>query len=224
MPPSVEVDAIDRAGSGTQDSEVTGTRMDGTATSVATEPVLGTTIELDALVRRAKRGDSDALGQIYDQFHARVARFATSRLGDAGKAEDVTSDTFESMLRSLGGYKQGTDFAAWLFTIAHRRVQDHFRRQGRRQETSLDAVDLDRGAADSARGPEEEALVAEDRAAVRGAFERLRPEDRELLSLRVVAGLSAEQVGEVLGKSAGAVRVAQHRALRALRDGIGLTV
>jgi len=181
----------------------------------------GTAAEVNALVSRAQRGDREALGLLYDRFRDRIARFATARLGDPEKAEDVTSETFESMLRSLGGYRHGTDFAAWLFTIAHRRVNDYFRKLGRRRETSLDTVTVD---LPSVHGPEDEALAAADRTAVRGAFRTLRTDEQEVLALRVMAGLSADQAGAVLGKSAGAVRVAQHRALRSLRDAMGLTV
>jgi RNA polymerase sigma-70 factor (ECF subfamily) len=172
-------------------------------------------VDEDALARRAQRGDRDALGQLYDHFYERVTRFTAGRLGDPARAEDVTSETFEAMLRGLGSYRPGTDFAAWLFTIAHRRVGDHFRRLYRRRETALEeAVERAGTTAD----PEEEAIDAADRAEMASAFQALRPDEQEVLALRVLAGLSAVQVGAVLGKSPGAVRVAQHRALRALRE------
>jgi RNA polymerase sigma-70 factor (ECF subfamily) len=136
-----------------------------------------TEVDVEAMVRDARAGDARALGRLYDTY--RVARFATGRLGDAEKAEDVTSETFEAVLRNLGSYRAGTDFEAWLFTIAHRRVA--------------------------------------------GAFRSLRADQQEVLALRVLGGLSATQVGEVLGKSEGAVRVAQHRALRSLREAMGVT-
>jgi RNA polymerase sigma factor (sigma-70 family) len=83
-----------------------------------------TEVDVEAVVRRARAGDRDALGELYDRFRDRVARFATGRLGDPEKAEDVTSETFEAVLRGLAAYRPGTDFEAWLFTIAHRRVSD----------------------------------------------------------------------------------------------------
>ena len=181
-------------------------------------------VDVEALVRRARTGDHDALGELYDRFRDRVARFATGRLGDAEKAEDVTSETFEAMLRNLRGYRPGTDFEAWLFTIAHRRVADHFRRQSRRREPRLDeAVAGLAGDVVVAGGPEEAVLAAERHAEVAVAFRRLRPEQQEVLALRVLGGLSAAQVGAVLGKSEGAVRVAQHRALASLREAMGVT-
>jgi RNA polymerase sigma-70 factor (ECF subfamily) len=185
-----------------------------------------TEVDVEALVRRARAGDHDALGELYDRFRDRVARFATGRLGDAEKAEDVTSETFEAMLRGLRGYRPGTDFEAWLFTIAHRRVADHFRRQARRRELRREggAPGSLPPAGGSSGGPEEAVLAAERRAEVAVAFRRLRPDQQEVLALRVLGGLSAAQVGEVVGKSEGAVRVAQHRALLDLRSAIGVTV
>ncbi|HKP99011.1 MAG TPA: sigma-70 family RNA polymerase sigma factor [Actinomycetes bacterium] len=191
-----------------------------------------TKVDVEALVRDARAGDSSALGQLYDTYRDRVARFATGRLGDAEKAEDVTSETFEAVCRNLGSYRAGTDFDAWLFTIAHRRVADHFRRRFRRREVELDeaAHSAHRGGRDAVPvslpavdGPEEAVLAAEQRAEVAGAFRRLRSDQQEVLALRVLGGLSAAQVGEVLGKSEGAVRVAQHRALRSLREAMGVT-
>jgi RNA polymerase sigma-70 factor, ECF subfamily len=183
-----------------------------------------TEVDLEGLVRRARAGNHDALGELYDRFRDRVARFATGRLGDAEKAEDVTSETFEAMLRGLRGYRPGTDFEAWLFTIAHRRVADHFRRQARRRELRLEEAAGSPGDGGALAGPEEAVLAAERRAEVAVAFRRLRPDQQEVLALRVLGGLSAAQVGKVIGKSEGAVRVAQHRALLDLRSAIGVTV
>jgi RNA polymerase sigma-70 factor (ECF subfamily) len=191
-----------------------------------------TQVDVEAMVRDARAGDTHALGRLYDTYRDRVARFATGRLGDAEKAEDVTSETFEAVCRNLGSYQAGTDFEAWLFTIAHRRVADHFRRRSRRREVELDEALLlaDRGGRPAlpgplppaVGGPEEAVLAAEQRSEVAGAFRRLRADQQEVLALRVLGGLSAIQVGEVLGKSEGAVRVAQHRALRSLREAMGV--
>jgi RNA polymerase sigma-70 factor, ECF subfamily len=189
-------------------------------------------VDVEAMVRDARAGDTHALGRLYDTYRDRVVRFATGRLGDAEKAEDVTSETFESVLRNLGSYRPGTDFEAWLFTIAHRRVADHFRRRSRRREVELDETVHPTGRGGRAAlpgrlpavaGPEEAVLAAERRAEVAGAFRRLRADQQEVLALRVLGGLSAVQVAEVLGKSEGAVRVAQHRALRSLRELMGVT-
>ena len=177
-----------------------------------------TQVDVEATVRDARAGDIRALGQLYDTYRDRVARFAAGRLGDAEKAEDVTSETFEAVLRHLRSYRIGTAFEAWLFTIAARRVADHFRRRSRRREVELSEV-----MQPAAGGPEEAVLAAERRAEVAVALRRLRADQQEVLALRVLGGLSAAQVGKVLGKSEGAVRVAQHRALCALRAAMGVT-
>ena len=188
-----------------------------------------TQVDVEAMVRDARAGDADALGRLYETYRDRVVRFATGRLGDAEKAEDVTSETFESVLRNLGSYRAGTDFEAWLFTIVRRRVADHFRRRSRRREVGLDEAAYPAhpgglpGSLPAVAGPEEAVLAAERRAEVAGAFRRLRADQQEVLALRVLGGLSAVQVAEVLGKSEGAVRVAQHRALRSLRELMGVT-
>ena len=188
-----------------------------------------TQVDVEAMVRDARAGDTHALGRLYDTYRDRVVRFATGRLGDAEKAEDVTSETFESVLRNLGSYRAGTDFEAWLFTIARRRVADHFRRRSRRREVGLDEAAYPThlgglpGSLPAVAGPEEAVLAAERRAEVAGAFRRLRADQQEVLALRVLGGLSAVQVADVLGKSEGAVRVAQHRALRSLRELMGVT-
>jgi len=93
-----------------------------------------------------------------------------------------------------------------------------FRRRSRRREVALDET-----VQPAVGGPEEAVLAAERRAEVAGAFRRLRADQQEVLALRVLGGLSATQAGEVLGKSEGAVRVAQHRALRSLREAMGVT-
>jgi DNA-directed RNA polymerase specialized sigma24 family protein len=66
-----------------------------------------TEVDVEAVVRDARVGDARALGRLYDTYRDRVARFATGRLGDAEKAEDVTSETFEAVLRNLGSYRAG---------------------------------------------------------------------------------------------------------------------
>ena len=190
-----------------------------------------TEVDVEAMVRDARAGDSAALGQLYDTYRDRVARFATGRLGDAEKAEDVTSETFEAVLpqpRLLPGRHRLRGVAVHHRPPPGRRplpapVPPARGRAGRGRapgppgraapSRTLPAVD----------GPEEAVLAAEQRAEVAGAFRRLRADQQEVLALRVLGGLSAAQVGEVLGKSEGAVRVAQHRALRSLREAMGVT-
>ena len=120
-----------------------------------------------------------------------------------------------AVVRALPRYTdEGTPFAAFVHGIAAHKVSDALRTAYRDRSTATDELP-DRP--DPAAGPED-ALLSEERAeAARRLLDRLPPAHRELLLLRVVNGLTAEQTGAVLGMSAGAVRVAQHRALARLR-------
>lgn len=107
---------------------------------------------------------------------------------------------------------KGAGFDAWLFGILRHVVLDTQRSRGRRKTAGL----VDQPSVE--RGPLDRVLHAEEAAAMRTAFGRLSPSDREVLELRVVAGLSSDAVAEVLGKKPGAVRMAQARALDRLRS------
>ena len=137
--------------------------------------------------------------------------YASRRL-DAERARDAVAETMARAVARISRFewRTGSSFDGWLYGILRHVVIDAHRARsreaGRRQ-----AVDPSKA------GPLDHVLDGEEARAVRAAFERLGEEDREVLELRVVAGLSAEEVGKVLGKRAGAVRMAQSRALERLR-------
>ena len=164
-----------------------------------------------SLVERARLGDETAWETIYRNAYPRMLAYARRRLFDIDEARDAVSET---MVRAVGKIDRftwsGAGFDAWLFGILRHVVLDAQRAAGRRtpRETT-DQVAPDDPLADVVHGEEVET--------VRAAFARLDPRDQELLELRVVAELSAEEVAAVLGKRAGAVRMAQSRALARLR-------
>jgi RNA polymerase sigma-70 factor (ECF subfamily) len=164
------------------------------------------------LVQRAAAGDHAAWEHIYRAVYARLRAYAARHVGN-DTADDVVSET---MLRAVAGIDRfrwtPAGIEPWLFGIARRVVADHHRRTGRRRRWS-------RAVASPAPAlPADAAELADEHAAVRAAFNRLPARDRELLELRVVAGLTPEQTAAVLGKRPGAVRVAQSRALARLRQ------
>lgn len=164
------------------------------------------------LVERAGRFDADAWEALYRRSYLPLFGFARRRLFDDRAAEDAVSETMTRALDGIARFTwQGAGFDAWLFGIARNVVYELTRS---RQRTSR-LVHEDR--ASTERGPEDHAVAAAESDAVRVAFDRLGPDDRELLELRIHAGLSSEEVGQVLGKQAGAVRMAQTRALQRLR-------
>ena len=170
---------------------------------------------LEALVRAARQGDASAWESLYRRAYPRLLAYARRRLVSEDAARDAVGETMARAVRGLGGYRgEGAGFDAWLSGIVRHVVLDALRTAGRRPVTSMEGV---AEPVSGAAGPEELLLGSYEAAAVRTAFASLGAEDRELLELRVVLGLSADDVASVLGKRAGAVRMAQSRALGRLR-------
>ena len=167
--------------------------------------------QLVQLVDRAGRSDPEAWEALYRRAYPGLIAYASRRL-DAERASDAVAET---MARAVAGisrfeWRVGGSFDAWIYGILRHVVIDAHRARSR-ESGRREAVDASRA------GPLDQVLEGEEARAVRAAYERLGDEDREVLELRVVAGLSAEEVGTVLGKRAGAVRMAQSRALERLR-------
>jgi RNA polymerase sigma-70 factor (ECF subfamily) len=133
-------------------------------------------------------------------------------VGDAELAEDLTADVFLKMIEDLPRYEErGLPFGAWLFRIARARLIDHWRRQGRRPLVALE--DTETGPQLSQDIPEDEIAVSE---MIQRALRVLTEEQREVVVLRFLVGMSLEEVARAMGKSVGAVKALQHRALSAL--------
>jgi RNA polymerase sigma-70 factor (ECF subfamily) len=171
--------------------------------------------EFTAVLRAAQDGSSDAVALLYADLNPALVRFMRARVGDAG--EDLAQDTWTSVARQLSGFTGNeTSFRAWFFTIAHRRIVDHWRRTGRQRDVPAPAEEID--ARLEAAEPIDD-LSAD--AAVQAILEPLTDEQAEIVLLRVVAGLSVDEVAAIVGKRPGAVRVMQHRALRKLAAHLG---
>lgn len=166
----------------------------------------------EGLVQRARRGDQEAWAALYTSVYARLVAFAHRRLGNAELARDAVSETMARAVTKIDAYV-GTDegFAPWLFGICRHVVVDLQRQTYRPLPPGLLRSDVDDP------GPAEVVLDSEEQAQVRAAFARLDPDERELLELRVVGGMSSADVATALGKNPGTVRMAQMRALGRLR-------
>ncbi len=170
------------------------------------------THEQRRLVERAQAGDADAWERLYRAVYSRLRAYAAHH-GGLGVADDLVSETMSRAVAGVGKFEWlSAGFDAWLVGILRRVCAEHHRRNGHRWRFSpLRPVVGERQ-------PGEDLELAEDHAEVRRAFERLKPAEREVLELRVIADLSAEDVAAVLGKTAGTVRTAQSRALAHLRQ------
>jgi len=168
----------------------------------------------DASVEAVKRGDPSAWEAAYMAYGRALMGFLMVRLDNREDAADALSETFARAIDKASNFRgDAYAFRAWLFSIA-RNVSVDQHRQRARLSVLADPPELDDRAQPSG---EDLAIVAEDAQAVRRGFARLARDDQEVLWLRVCSGLSADEVGKVMGKRAGAVRMQQLRALDALR-------
>lgn len=162
-----------------------------------------------AVLDAARLGDRDAISDLYRRFNPSLVRFLEGR---SGAGADLAQDTWIAVFASLASFEgDERQFRSWLFTIARRRVVDHWRRAGRQPVTTHAPVQIE---AVSARDTAGDELIA--REAIAELVQDLSPEQADVVLLRVVAGLSVDEVADIIGKSPGAIRVIQHRALRRL--------
>ncbi|NEK58221.1 sigma-70 family RNA polymerase sigma factor [Geodermatophilus sabuli] len=168
------------------------------------------------LVRRAQEGDAEAFGRIYDHYVTMVHRYARHRVGDRALAEDVTSETFVRALRRIDSLSfQGRDVGAWLVTIARNIIID----QGKSSRYRLEVSTADMRDADQAtEGPEDAVVTRLANEELLSCIRQLGGEQQECVSLRFLQDLSVAETAEVMGKTEGAVKALQHRAVRRLAD------
>jgi RNA polymerase sigma-70 factor (ECF subfamily) len=167
----------------------------------------------DETVEAAKAGDRAAWEAAYVAYGKGLMGFLVLRLGDRDDASEALSETFLRALEKVHHLRGGADaFRAWLFRIARNVAVDRLRARNRvwLQDQPAEAPDLLTG------GPADHAVAAEDAAEVRLALASLPADDREVVWLRVCAGLSSEEVGRIVGKKPGAVRMQQLRALESM--------
>lgn len=172
------------------------------------------TLRLTALVDLARGGDAEAFGQLYDHYSPSVYRFIYYRVSTQALAEDLTSETFFRALRSMASFKwQGKDFGAWLTTIARNLVVDYYKSGRARLESPTDDF-TDR--TEVTAGPEEEVLTNLTNDVLREAMGKLPPEQQECLVMRFLNGSSIAETAKALGRSEGAIKQLQLRAVRNL--------
>ena len=171
--------------------------------------------DLSAAVSHAQKGDEESFRLIYRTVQPGLLRYLRGLVGD--DAEDVASEAWSQIARDLGSFHgDGDGFRGWAATIARHRALDHLRQQRRRPVATASTEDLTEMA-----GGDDTAVLAMDSVATDSAIALIAtlPRDQaEAVLLRVVMGLDAATVGQVLGKRPGAVRTATHRGLRRLAD------
>lgn len=175
--------------------------------------------EFDEVVARAIGGDPDALSELLGRIHPMVVRYCRARLSAGHRslstADDVAQEVCMAVLTALPNYRrEGRPFLAFVYGIAGNKVVDAHRSASRSLSHPVAEVPE---ITSSAPDPEELAMKGAVSARMAQLLLELPANQREILNLRIGAGLSAEETAEALGTSPGAVRVAQHRALAKLR-------
>jgi RNA polymerase sigma-70 factor (ECF subfamily) len=163
------------------------------------------------LVDRAKGGDADAFGRIYDRFQPEIVRYLSHRTGDAETAQDLAQQVFLKAWQAIPRYQhRGAPFRAWLYRMAHNQMVDHFR--ARRPTVDVENIEI-------AEAPEAESFVLtqEMNRHLQSALERLSEDHRQVLVLRFLMEKSASEIGDIMGRKEVTVRGLQMRALTALR-------
>ena len=176
------------------------------------------------LVSAALAEDPDAIGTLFVWIHPAIIRYCRARIGRTGaaysSADDVAQEVCLAVLGALPRYDdEPGSFLPFVYGIAAHKVADHYRRAGR--DTAEPAADVPDGI-DLEATPEQQTVRADVRARLVRLLDTLAPRQREILVLRLVVGLSAQETAVAIGLTATAVRVAQHRALAKLRANLAV--
>ncbi|MGH2725984.1 MAG: sigma-70 family RNA polymerase sigma factor [Actinomycetota bacterium] len=172
-------------------------------------------VEVVELVDRARDGDPQAFADLYDRYVDRVYRFVVYRVqGDSALAEDITSEVFLRALRKIKGFQwQGRDVGAWFLTIARNLVLDHYK-SGRAR---LEVLGIETPIGDDRIVDAEDAALSRVSAQdLYKAIARLGNEQQEVIYWRFLQGYSVAETAAAMGKTDGAIKALQYRAVKAL--------
>ena len=164
---------------------------------------------------RAIGGEASAFGLLYKHYQPQIYRFIYFKVGLREEAEDLPHQVFLNAWNNIEGYQfQGFPFSSWLYRIARNQVVDHYR-AAKPNTSSLDNVDTEIAA------PLDDPIAAiEDKnnlTKIKMAISRLKPEYQEIIIMRFVEDMAVKEVASAMGKSEGAIKILQHRAVKSLK-------
>lgn len=171
----------------------------------------------DGLVERARRREPHAWAEIYERFGGQIYGFFLNQVRNVESAEDLTAGVFLEALQAANRF-QGTpsDLRAWLFRIGRNNLIDQARRKSVKSGPIEDADPAELARASEVQDPQELAIASLERQRVLRAIEGLAPDQKEVLLLRLTGDLTSAQIAKLVGKTPGAVKALQHRAVAAL--------
>jgi RNA polymerase sigma-70 factor, ECF subfamily len=192
----------------------------GTAAQARERDGADSTVAIRRLVERAQTGDRRALEELYLLHFDRIYSYLHISVGNRHDAEDLTNQTFVKMLESIGRFEwRKVPISAWLFRIAHNLAMDHFR-ASRRLQPEGELPEPEHAAEHSA---EEEAFQAIGRRSMLAMIENLSHDQQQVLTLKFVFNFGNSEVATILGKTEGAIKSLQHRALATLHRQLSKT-
>ena len=167
----------------------------------------------------ASRGDREAFGALYERYVERIYNYVYYRTGNMHDAEDLTARVFQRAMNHIQNYTdRGVPFSAWLYRIAHNLVANWHRDRSRRQEIPLTDVPVLPSREDK---PETSLVQSQEKDSLMRLIRQLPSERQTLLILKFVEDLSNVEIGQIMGRSEGAVKSLYHRTLLSLRDQLG---
>lgn len=173
----------------------------------------------EELVKMAQAGNVDAFGILYERHAPAIYRYLFAHLPERMDAEDLTGEVFLKTWQSLSGYSQrGTPFLAFLYRVAHNALIDHYRRA--RHDDQQSTADHEDYLKDANPGPAEVIGARLEHQELLDIMSHLHKDYQTVLVLRFISELSPEETAQIMQRSAGSIRVLQHRALAALRKQI----
>jgi RNA polymerase sigma-70 factor (ECF subfamily) len=173
-------------------------------------------IDDNVVLEKAVQGDSEAFGLLYERYVTRIYNYIFYRIGSSYDAEDLTERVFIRALRHINRYNnRGLPFSAWLYRIAHNLVANWYRDNSRRKEIPLDDGIL---TSHQSSFPEQEVLHSEERERLLQVIRTLPPDRQQLVILKFVDHLSNAEIGQIMGRTEGAIKSLYHRTLLTIRD------
>jgi RNA polymerase sigma-70 factor, ECF subfamily len=172
----------------------------------------------DNVIGRIAKGDQEAFGILYERYVNRIYNYIFYRTGNTHDAEDLTARVFFRAMRHIKNYdNRGLPFSAWLYRIAHNLVANWHRDNNRRKEVPLDDGFFRWHRSDH---PEYELVQMEEHEKLMKVIRLLPPDRQQLLILKFIDHLSNAEIGQIMGRTEGAVKSLYHRTLLSLRDEI----
>lgn len=172
--------------------------------------------EEEILINKS-RTDPEAFGLLYERYVDKIFNYVYFRVGSTDDAQDLTAKVFFKALKSISSYRyMGLPFSAWLYRIAHNLVANYHRDRSKMVEISIENLTITDTSKASA--PEVQLSKQQDNAYLLKLINDLSPQKKELIILKFVQRLSNEEIGQIFGKTEGAIKSLYHRTLLELKD------